>query len=78
MDQKAAQINKAVRARRGDKSGARLGLCRWYFGLCAGRGARRDQRPAAEQDTVEVHASTSFGDITIHRSVATGERRVAS
>lgn len=36
------------------------------------------ERPAAGQDTVEVHASTSFGDITIHRSVATGERRVAS
>ena len=43
MDQKAAQINKAVRARRGDKNGACLGLCRWHFGLCA------VGRPAAEQ-----------------------------
>jgi hypothetical protein len=32
-------------------------------------------RPTEGQGTVEVHASTSFGDITIHRSVATGEGR---
>jgi hypothetical protein len=36
------------------------------------------ERPAAGQDTVEVHASTSFGDITIHRSFAEVEGRVAS
>jgi hypothetical protein len=36
------------------------------------------ERPPAGQDTVEVHASTSFGDITIHRSFAEGEGRVAS
>jgi hypothetical protein len=35
MDQKAAQLNKAVRARRGDKSGAGLGLCRWRVGAFA-------------------------------------------
>ncbi len=51
MDQKAAQINKAVRARRGDKSGARLGLCRWHFGLCLGGRALLIQRPGAEQGT---------------------------
>ena len=36
------------------------------------------ERPSAGQDTVEVHASTSFGNITIHRSVVTGEKRAAS
>ena len=54
MDPKAAQINEAVRARRGDKSGARLGLRHWHFGLCAGRSARQDQRPAAEQGAAET------------------------
>jgi hypothetical protein len=36
------------------------------------------ERPAPGQDTVEVHVSTSFGDITIHRSFAGAERRAAS
>ena len=75
MDQKAVQINKAVRARRGDKSGARLGWCRWHFGLCAGRGARRDQRPAAEQGAADDRAAGEMPDPPERGVVAVRQRQ---
>lgn len=36
------------------------------------------ESPGAEEDSVEVHAATSFGDITVHRSFATDTGRVVS